>query len=185
MLGVFAEREGGQGDAARIPTTAAAWSARKIEDVCVHRPSIACTQPASIRAERADYVAAKPQSDVLFVEDPPVREERISLAGLRVLVDAGIALSSELFEALLQRIVETAAEITGAEYAALGVIDKTGQALERFSTTGVGPDTHAAIGELPHGRGSSASLFAAWRRSGSTTLPTTPVPSASPRITCR
>jgi signal transduction histidine kinase len=73
---------------------------------------------------------------------------------LRVLVDAGIALSSELsLDALLQRITETAAEITGARYAALGVIDKTGQALERFRTTGIDAETHAAIGDLPHGRG--------------------------------
>ena len=73
---------------------------------------------------------------------------------LRVLVNAGIALSSELsLAALLQRIVETAAEITGARYAALGVIDRTGQALEQFLTTGIDAETHAAIGELPHGRG--------------------------------
>jgi signal transduction histidine kinase len=73
---------------------------------------------------------------------------------LRVLVDAGIALSSELsLDALLQRIVETAAELTGARYAALGVIDRTGQRLERFLTTGIEPEAHRAIGELPHGRG--------------------------------
>jgi signal transduction histidine kinase len=73
---------------------------------------------------------------------------------LRVLVEAGIALSSELsLDALLQRIVETSAELTGARYAALGVIDKTGQGLERFLTTGIDPETHAAIGDLPHGRG--------------------------------
>ena len=73
---------------------------------------------------------------------------------LRVLVDAGIALSSELsLDALLQRIVETAAELTGARYAALGVIDRTGQRLERFLTTGIDAETHRAIGELPHGRG--------------------------------
>jgi signal transduction histidine kinase len=73
---------------------------------------------------------------------------------LRVLVHAGIALSSELsLDALLQRLVETAAELTGARYAALGVIDKSGQALERFLTTGVDPETHAAIGDLPRGRG--------------------------------
>ena len=76
------------------------------------------------------------------------------LGRLRVLVDAGIALSSELsLDALLRRIVETAAAITGAEYAALGVIDKTGHGLERFLTTGVGPEVHAAIGHPPHGRG--------------------------------
>jgi signal transduction histidine kinase len=73
---------------------------------------------------------------------------------LRVLVDAGIALSSELsLDALLQRIVETAAGLTGASYAALGVIDRTGQTLERFLTHGVDEETHAAIGELPRGRG--------------------------------
>jgi signal transduction histidine kinase len=73
---------------------------------------------------------------------------------LRILVDAGIALSSELsLDALLQRIVETAAELTGARYAALGVIDRSGQTLERFLTTGVDPETHAAIGDLPRGRG--------------------------------
>jgi signal transduction histidine kinase len=73
---------------------------------------------------------------------------------LRVLVEAGIALSSELsLDALLQRIVETAAELTGARYAALGVIDRSGQALERFVTHGVDAETHAAIGDLPRGRG--------------------------------
>jgi signal transduction histidine kinase len=73
---------------------------------------------------------------------------------LRVLVDAGIALSSELsLDALLQKIVETAAELTAARYAALGVIGKSGQALERFLTTGIDAETHAAIGELPRGRG--------------------------------
>ena len=81
-------------------------------------------------------------------------EEAQQLDRLRMLVNAGIALSSELsLDALLQRIVETAAEITGARYAALGVIDKTGQALESFLTTGIDAETHAAIGDLPRGRG--------------------------------
>ena len=73
---------------------------------------------------------------------------------LRVLVEAGIALSSELsLDALLQRLVETAAELTEAQYAALGVIDRAGQGLERFLTTGIDAETRAAIGELPRGRG--------------------------------
>ena len=73
---------------------------------------------------------------------------------LRILVDAGIALSSELsLEALLQRIIETAAQLTGARYAALGVIDRSGLALERFLTTGIDDDTRAAIGDEPRGRG--------------------------------
>jgi signal transduction histidine kinase len=73
---------------------------------------------------------------------------------LRALVEAGIALSSELaLDTLLQRIVETAATLTGAKYAALGVIDRSGTALERFLTTGIDPETRAAIGTLPRGRG--------------------------------
>ncbi len=73
---------------------------------------------------------------------------------LRVLVEAGISLNSELsLDALLQRLVDTAAELTDARYAALGVIDGTGHGLERFLTTGIDADTHAAIGELPRGRG--------------------------------
>ena len=73
---------------------------------------------------------------------------------LRGLIDAGIALGSELsLDDLLQKLVETAADLTGARYAALGVIDGTGTELERFLTTGIDPETHAAIGELPRGRG--------------------------------
>jgi two-component system, NarL family, sensor histidine kinase DevS len=73
---------------------------------------------------------------------------------LRVLVDAGIALTSELsLDVLLQRIVETAAELTDARHAALGVIDRSGSGLERFLTTGIDAETQAAIGELPRGRG--------------------------------
>jgi signal transduction histidine kinase len=73
---------------------------------------------------------------------------------LRVLVEAGISLSSELsLDSLLERIVETAAALTGARYAALGVIDRSGQGLERFFTTGIDAETYEAIGELPRGRG--------------------------------
>ena len=55
---------------------------------------------------------------------------------LRALVEVGTALSSELsLDALLQRLVEAAAELTDARYAALGVIDRSGTALERFITT--------------------------------------------------
>ena len=73
---------------------------------------------------------------------------------LRSLIDAGIALNSELsLDALLQRLVETAAELTGARYAALGVIDRAGQSLERFFTAGIDEETRSAIGDVPSGRG--------------------------------
>jgi two-component system, NarL family, sensor histidine kinase DevS len=72
----------------------------------------------------------------------------------RTLFETGIALSSELsLEALLQRLVEAAASTTGAQYAALGVIDEAGFGLERFLTTGIDAETAAAIGDLPRGRG--------------------------------
>ncbi len=73
---------------------------------------------------------------------------------LRLLVDAGISLSSELsLEALLQRIVDVAAQLTDARYAALGVIDKSGMQLERFLTTGLSSAEREAIGNEPVGRG--------------------------------
>jgi GAF domain-containing protein len=79
---------------------------------------------------------------------------------LRALLEAGIALTSELsLDALLQRLVELAAELTAARYAALGVIDRTGSQLERFVTHGIDPETHAAIGELPRGRGILGALI--------------------------
>ena len=79
---------------------------------------------------------------------------------LRRVLYAGIALSSELsLDALLQQIVEAAAELTGARYAALGVIDRSGQALERFLTTGIDAETHALIGDLPRGRGILGALI--------------------------
>ena len=73
---------------------------------------------------------------------------------LRTLVETGIAISSELsLDAVLERITAAAARVTGAEYAALGVIDPAGTALERFVTHGIDAETQASIGELPRGRG--------------------------------
>ena len=73
---------------------------------------------------------------------------------LRALVEAGVALTSELsLGAVLQRLVEIAAELTGARYAALGVIDRSGTALEQFVTAGISPEERVAIGDPPRGRG--------------------------------
>jgi signal transduction histidine kinase len=73
---------------------------------------------------------------------------------LRALFAAGVAVTSELsLDALLQRLVEAAAELTGARYAALGVIGTSGLELEQFVTHGVDADLRAEIGALPRGRG--------------------------------
>jgi signal transduction histidine kinase len=75
-------------------------------------------------------------------------------------VDAGVALASELsLDAVLQKMVEAAAKLTGAQYAALGVIDPSGQSLERFIVTGIDADTQAAIGDPPHGLGILGALI--------------------------
>src|SRR6201987_6501620 len=78
----------------------------------------------------------------------------VSEGRLRALFEAGLAVSSELsLEALLRRLVEAAAELTGARYAALGVIDGSGSELEQFVTHGIDDDLRAEIGSLPRGRG--------------------------------
>ncbi len=71
------------------------------------------------------------------------------------LVDTAVGLSSELdLETLLRQIVEQACELTGARYAALGVLDpQTDDRLSEFITEGIDPPTAAAIGRLPRGDG--------------------------------
>ena len=79
---------------------------------------------------------------------------------LRTLVETGLAISSELsLDSVLQRIVEAAALVTGAQYAALGVIDPTGTSLERFVTSGIDEETRTIIGDPPHGRGILGALI--------------------------
>jgi two-component system, NarL family, sensor histidine kinase DevS len=78
----------------------------------------------------------------------------VSEGRLRALFAAGLSVTSELsVDLLLHRLVETAAELTGARYAALGVIDASGAELEQFLTHGIDVDTRATIGSLPRGRG--------------------------------
>ena len=78
----------------------------------------------------------------------------------RALVEAGIAIGSELsLDAVLATLVEIAAELTGARYAALGVIDRDGDRLERFLAHGLDPQEQAAIGARPTGRGILGALI--------------------------
>jgi signal transduction histidine kinase len=80
---------------------------------------------------------------------------------LRTLLQTGLAISSELsLDGVLQRILEAAALVTDAQYAALGVIDPTGTSLERFITHGIDDETRAVIGDPPRGRGILGALIA-------------------------
>ena len=70
-----------------------------------------------------------------------------------VLTDAAEALAGEQdLDDLLAQIVESARRLTGAPYAALGVVGDD-EYLSRFVHTGFDKDTVRAIGHLPRGRG--------------------------------
>ena len=56
-------------------------------------------------------------------------------------------------EALLRRLLDAAREITGARYAALGVLNEERTELARFITSGIGEEVREQIGSLPRGRG--------------------------------
>jgi signal transduction histidine kinase len=73
---------------------------------------------------------------------------------IRRLLDVGRALTRELDQrVVLDRVLETAREVTGARYAALGILNEQRSELERFLTSGVDEATCSAIGDLPRGRG--------------------------------
>jgi signal transduction histidine kinase len=73
---------------------------------------------------------------------------------LRLLLEIGTSIVAELdSEVVLRRVLDAGRELTGARYAALGILDGTGRELERFITAGVDESTRQAIGELPRGRG--------------------------------
>ena len=61
---------------------------------------------------------------------------------------------------MLDRVLEAAREVTGARYAALGVLDAQRRELERFLTAGVDPGTQLLIGGAPKGRGVLGILIA-------------------------
>ena len=73
---------------------------------------------------------------------------------IRRLLEVGRALVAEHgTEAVLDKILQAAREITGARYAALGVLDESRQELKRFIAVGIDASTRRTIGDLPRGRG--------------------------------
>jgi signal transduction histidine kinase len=80
--------------------------------------------------------------------------QRTEETRFRRLIDVGSDLLSELdLESVLKSVVEAARELTGAEYAALGVLDRERRELERFIYLGIDDETKRNIGNLPRGRG--------------------------------
>ncbi len=70
------------------------------------------------------------------------------------LIDVGGRLLDDLDpDTVLERILDAGRAITGARYAALGVLDPERRELTRFLTSGISPELRQEIGELPRGRG--------------------------------
>src|ERR1051325_7435346 len=76
-----------------------------------------------------------------------------------LLIETGLALASELsLPAVLQRIVESAVQVTEARYGAVGVLGATNEIVE-FVTTGVTGEQRELIGHIPVGRGILGALI--------------------------
>jgi signal transduction histidine kinase len=87
------------------------------------------------------------------LDAPPAKEE-LDRQQLSRLLEVGRGLVSELdLEAVLVQVLEAARELTGARYAALGVLDQDKRELERFLYVGIDDETRARIGPLPRGHG--------------------------------
>jgi signal transduction histidine kinase len=84
----------------------------------------------------------------------PVAHEMLDEHRLRRLIDVGRGLIAQLdLEVVLREVVEVARELTGARYAALGILDENRRELERFIYVGIDEETRAQIGDLPRGQG--------------------------------
>jgi signal transduction histidine kinase len=79
----------------------------------------------------------------------------------RGVLDVARSVLAELdLEVVLNRVLESARELTGARYAALGVLGGSRTDLERFLTIGIDESEREAIGALPRGRGVLGELIA-------------------------
>lgn len=86
----------------------------------------------------------------MTVVDP----DRGCVSGMLGVLDVACGLLSELdVDVVLERVLEAARELTGARYAALGVLDPSRNELERFITSGLDEPARRQIGPLPRGRG--------------------------------
>ncbi len=79
---------------------------------------------------------------------------RLGEARLRRLLDVGRSLVVQLdLEVVLHHVLDTARELTGARFAALGILDEGKGELERFLFIGLDEETRREIGPLPRGHG--------------------------------
>lgn len=73
---------------------------------------------------------------------------------LELLVEASVALTVEpTLEGVVERVVNVAAQVIGAKFAAIGVLHTDGRTLESFTTHGLSDEERAQIGPPPRGHG--------------------------------
>ena len=112
--------------------------------------------------------------------EPPAQDQYETLLGL------ARSLVSELdLEAVLRQVLTAARDLTGARYAALGILDEQKRELERFVHIGIDDSTRQAIGNLPRGRGILGELIRDPMPLRLADVSSTRAPTGSRRITRR
>jgi len=143
-VGVLAEHEPQPGAHDAVVVGENDADARHPPDTTPHRARALARRPPAVGAY-APPIAPQPHGD----DRLPHSSDR-----LRQLLAVGRSLTAELdLDVLLERVLQTAREVCGARYAALGVLDDDRRELTQFLTAGEEPEVHAAIGHLPRGRG--------------------------------
>ncbi len=91
---------------------------------------------------------------VFGIVDRREQEIQVRTRQLQALREAALALTTELeLDAVLQKVVDLACELTAARYGALGVVDARGTAIQKFITYGIDRNMHEEIGMPPKGHG--------------------------------
>ena len=71
----------------------------------------------------------------------------------RLAAEDAALISEQSLDRVLQRVVDLAAEVIGARYAAVGLLGADGRTLATFTTAGISSEEREQIGAPPHGRG--------------------------------
>ena len=149
----------------RRPLRTTSWSSRRntpsVIFISSHLRSTECASPgADLRAlDTQNSLSATRNALVTWgfvpyhsIEDP---------AKLRRVLEASLLIERDLeLPVLLRHVAEEARSMTGARYAALGVLNEDRTVLSEFITVGLEPDEEAKIGQRPTGRGVLGLLIA-------------------------
>jgi hypothetical protein len=102
------------------------------------------------------------------------------------LLDAGRSLVAEReLDSVFDRLLGVARDLTGARYAAIGVLDESRNGLSDFIVRGIDEPTKRSIGELPRGRGVLGLLISDPAPLRISDVALTPPPTASRPVTRR